>query len=143
MNFRYQALDPAGKAQAGLIEAENETAAKNEIKKRGLYLVSLKGTAVQEQETRRFLFSFGIRQRLPIQLARQLSSLLKGGVPLYQALTIINNQLEGENERAVVGYLSEQVRGGTALSQALKAYPGIFDNLFIIHSNFCILCNFL
>ena len=131
MNFRYHALDPGGKAQKGLIEAENEAIAKNEIKKRGLYLVSIKGTATREQGPRRFLFSFGLRQWLPIQLARQLSSLLKGGVPLFQALTIINNQLEGENERIVVGYLGEQVRGGTALSQALKAYPGIFDNLFI------------
>ncbi len=64
-------------------------------------------------------------------MARQLASLLKGGVPLFQALTIIANQLEGEREKEIVGYLRDEVKGGAPLSEALKAYPEIFDNLFV------------
>ena len=77
------------------------------------------------------LFSFGIKQKLPVQLARQLASLLKGGVPLFQALTIIANQLEGEREKQIVGHLCDEVKGGASFSDALKAYPEIFDNLFV------------
>ncbi len=116
--------------EQGRIEADGESTAKNEVKSRGLYLVSLKETAIQGKK-RSFFFSFGIKQRLPIQLARQLASLLKGGVPLFQALTIIANQLEGDREKEIVGYLRDEIKGGAPLSEALKAYPEIFDNLFV------------
>jgi general secretion pathway protein F len=131
MNYRYHAIDSAGKLQNGLIEADGEPTARSEIKGRGLYLISLKEATREGKTGRRILFSFGIRHKLPIQLARQLASLLKGGVPLFQALTIIGNQLEGEREKQIVSYLRDEVKGGSSLSDALKAYPGIFDNLFV------------
>ncbi len=130
MLFTYSALNKAGKVQNGTVEADAETSAKDEIKGKGLFLVSLK-TRGSKTESRRTLFSFGIKQKLPVQLARQLASLLKGGVPLFQALSIITNQLDSQAEREIVGYLRDQVRGGTSLSEALKAYPAIFDRLFI------------
>ena len=131
MNFKYSAINKAGKTQNGLIEADGESTAKTEIKSRGLYLVSLKEVTGGGGGRRKLLFSFGVKQRLPVMLARQLASLLKGGVPLFQALTIISNQLEGEREKAIVGYLRDEVKGGSSLSDALKAYPGVFDNLFV------------
>jgi general secretion pathway protein F len=130
MLFIYSALNKSGKVENGTVEADAEPNAKSEIKSRGLYLVSLRAREHRGQKTKT-LFSFGIKQKLPVQLARQLASLLKGGVPLFQALSIIANQLDAEKEREVVGYLRDQVRGGTALSEALKAYPGIFDRLFV------------
>ena len=131
MRYKYSALDKDGKSLRGYVEAEGEGPAKSEIKGKGLYLVSLKETGGNGEKKKRVLFSFGIRHRLPIQLARQLSSLLKGGVPLFQALAIITNQLDGEKEKEIVGYLRDQVKGGAALSEALKAYPRIFDELFV------------
>ena len=130
MNYRYHAIDKAGKAENGLLEADSEATAKNEIRNRGLWLVSLKESADQKKK-RALFFSFGIKQRLPIQVARQLGSLLRGGVPLFQALTIIANQLEGDREREVVRHLRDEVKGGSSLSEALKAYPELFDTLFI------------
>ena len=130
MLFRYSALNKAGKVQGGVIEADAETSARDEIKGKGLFLVSLK-TQENKTDRRRTLFSFGIKQKLPVQVARQLASLLKGGVPLFQALSIIANQLDSPAEREILGYVRDQVRGGAALSEALKAYPGIFDRLFV------------
>lgn len=130
MLFSYSALNNSGKVENGTIEADGEPGARSEIKDRGLFLVSLKAREHKSRGTRT-VFSFGIKQKLPVQLARQLASLLKGGVPLFQALSIITNQLEVEKEREVVGFLRDQVRGGSSLSEALKAYPGIFDRLFV------------
>lgn len=130
MIFKYCALNESGKLLNGIIEAEGEASVKTQLKNQKLYLVSFKTLAKEPGKRSRF-FSFGIRHKLPIQLARQLSALLKGGVPLFQALTIITNQLEGDKEREVVGYLRDEVRSGSSLSDALKAYPGIFDRLFV------------
>jgi general secretion pathway protein F len=131
MNFKYYAISSTGRSENGRIEAEGESTAKTEIKNRGLYLISLKEGDAKQGTSRRLIFSWGIRQRLPVLLARQLSSLLKGGVPLFQALTIIANQLEGDREKEIVSSLRDAVKGGSSLSEALKIYPGVFDSLFV------------
>ncbi len=132
MRFKYSALDNSGKTVNGFVDADGEIFARNEVKSKGLFLISLKEVIAKKNGNKvLFSFSFGIKQKLPIILARQLSSLLKGGVPLFQALTIITNQTEGHKEKEILSYLRDQVRGGTPLSIALKAYPDIFDELFI------------
>ena len=56
MNFKYYAIDSAGKPQNGLIEADGEPSARNEIKGKGLYLVSLKETVNQGKSGREYFF---------------------------------------------------------------------------------------
>jgi general secretion pathway protein F len=131
MKFKYSAIDSAGSVVSGHIETDGESTARSTIKNNGLFLVTLKETAVQESKRQSLFFSWGIRQRLPVQLARQLSTLLRGGVPLFQALTIIANQMTGQREREIVNSLRDSVRGGSSLSDALKVYPNVFDNLFV------------
>jgi general secretion pathway protein F len=131
MNFRYHAINNAGEPANGQIAAESEFAAKSLLRSRGLYPVSLKETTAAQNRRTSGLFSWGTKQRLPVQLSRQLSSLLKGGVPLFQALTIIGNQIEGQREKGIVESLRDAVKGGSSLSDALKTYPNIFDNLFV------------
>ena len=114
MNYKYYAVDKTGKLEHGRLEADAESTAKNEIKNRGLYLVSLKEEWRRPRaKKKRFLFSFGIKQRLPVQLARQLASLLRGGVPLFQALTIIDEparRRQGEGDSRLPARRSERRR---------------------------------
>jgi len=130
MKFKYSVLNNSGRSVSGYIKAESEGSARSELRRKGLYIVSLKEIS-SKKERKRHYFTMGTRSRLPIQLARQLSSLLKGGVPLFQALSIITNQLSAEKEIEIVGYLRDQVREGTSLSEALQAYPRVFDELFV------------
>jgi general secretion pathway protein F len=130
MRFKYNTLNTEGKKENGFLEADSEDAARGVIKNRGLFLISLKEIQIKS-DNKKNVFSFGMKQRLPIQLARQLASLLKGGVPLFQALTIITNQLDAGKEKEIVSYLRDQVRSGVPLSDALKTYPDIFDELFV------------
>ena len=72
MRFKYNALNNKGKEENGFIEADAEDTAKGLIKSRALFLVSLKEIQ-KKSDTRKKGFSFGMKQRLPIQLARQLA----------------------------------------------------------------------
>jgi general secretion pathway protein F len=130
MKYKYSALDQSGKTLSGYIQAEGVGNARTEIRRKGLYVVDIKEIA-NRTERKTKLFSLGIRHKLPMQLARQLSSLLRGGVPLFQALMIIANQMTAPKEKEVVSYLRDQVKEGAPLSEALKYYPKIFDELFV------------
>jgi general secretion pathway protein F len=131
MNFRYSAINSSGSVVNGHIEADGEPLARSAIRNNGLYLVSLKEHTIRGGNRSSLFLSWGVRQRLPVVLARQLASLLKGGVPLFQALTIVANQMVGQKEKEIVNSLKDSVKGGSSLSDALKAYPHVFDNLFI------------
>lgn len=130
MTYKYSALSNTGKSISGVVSADSETAARGEIKARGLYLVALKEVS-KDRGHKGNIFSPRLGNGLPIQLARQLSSLLKGGVPLFQALNIVANQFSGEKEKSIVRHLQAQVREGTPLSEALKGFPKMFDDLFV------------
>jgi general secretion pathway protein F len=131
MNFRYSAINSSGNVVNGHIEADGEPLARSVIRNNGLYLVSLKEHTLRGVSRSSLFLSWGVRQRLPVILARQLASMLKGGVPLFQALTIITNQMVGQKEKEIVNSLKDSVKGGSSLSDALKAYPNVFDNLFV------------
>lgn len=61
----------------------------------------------------------------------QLASLVKAGVPILRALTLISQQTENGALRTVVDDLKRQVKDGRALSESMRRYPAYFNNLFL------------
>ena len=62
---------------------------------------------------------------------RQLSTLLRAGVPLTRALETLRKQERQKAFRQVIDDLVHQVRGGNKLSDGLARYPSIFDGLYV------------
>ena len=61
----------------------------------------------------------------------QLASLIRAGVPVLQALSLISEQTQDRVFKNVVSDLRNQVRDGKMLSEAMARYPNIFNNLFL------------
>lgn len=78
-------------------------------------------------------FSKKVRIR-KIQLAvysRQMATLLKAGVPIVQALKVM---LKQEQQAALSRLISAQiidVEGGRSFSHSLRAYPEVFDTMYV------------
>ena len=67
---------------------------------------------------------------LPV-FTRQLSAMLGSGMPLVQCLMALEEQSEDVNFRPVVASIRMRVEGGAMYSEALSAYPSIFDGLYV------------
>ena len=61
----------------------------------------------------------------------QLASLVKASVPILRSLTLIAQQTENHSLRIVVDDLKQQVKDGKTLSEGMRRYPKIFNNLFL------------
>jgi len=61
----------------------------------------------------------------------QLASLVKASVPILRALSLIAQQTENKTLRAVVEDLKQQVKDGRMLSERMRRYPKLFNNLFL------------
>lgn len=61
----------------------------------------------------------------------QLASLVKARVPILRALSLIAQQTDNASLRVVVEDLKNQVKDGKTLSETMRHYPKLFNNLFL------------
>ena len=61
----------------------------------------------------------------------QFASLLRAGVPVLQALTLLAQQSGDKSWREVIASLEREIRSGKMLSEALRNYPQYFDVLYV------------
>jgi len=65
-----------------------------------------------------------------IFFAEHLSLLIKGGIPLSEAIETLESEAKSRVFRGSLAEISKKILEGQRLSKALQTYPGIFDNFF-------------
>ena len=60
----------------------------------------------------------------------QLATLSEAGIPIVKALTVLGGQMRPGPFKGVVQELTEDVAGGTPLSEAMTKHPQCFDELY-------------
>ena len=72
-----------------------------------------------------------IKTKVLTQFTRQLATLVNAGLPLMRGLEVLKRQMKDPQlNEALVG-ISENIASGGTFSEALTAYPKIFDNLYV------------
>src|SRR5258708_39241827 len=64
-------------------------------------------------------------------MPRQLATLLRAGIPLFESLNALIEQVENEALRRALTNVREQVREGISFAKALEAHPTIFPTLYV------------
>jgi len=129
-NFEYKALNRSGIFSKGVLEADNLKLAKENLKQQGLFLQEIKA---QKQLSKEKVF-FRLKKVKTKELAvftRLLSSLLKSGVPLVEALDSITKQTPNPYFKDTLSHLKNQVNEGKPFHLALKESPMIFDVIYV------------
>jgi type IV pilus assembly protein PilC len=61
---------------------------------------------------------------------QQLAALVRAGIPILQAISMLRKRAASARLRAVLGDVEDQIRGGAALSQAFASQGGIFPRIY-------------
>ena len=61
---------------------------------------------------------------------QQLSALIRAGIPILQAITMLRKRASSSRLRAVLTEVENEIRGGAALSAAFAAQGGIFPRIY-------------
>jgi len=61
---------------------------------------------------------------------RQMSTMMKAGVPLLQSFDIIAEGLDNPNMRKLVDTIKQDVAGGNSFAVSLRKHPQYFDDLY-------------
>lgn len=61
---------------------------------------------------------------------QQLAALSRAGIPILQAISMLRKRAASARLRAVLGDVEDQIRGGSALSQAFASQGNIFPRIY-------------
>src|SRR3990167_6868993 len=130
MEFKYLAKSPDGEEKKGTIEANDAHSAVTTLRKKGLIVISVDN---KEPAINRFLakFTSGINFSTLVVITRQLATMISTGLVLSEAIDILEEQQTNKVLKKALSEISQDVKGGLALAQALGKHPQIFPNLYV------------
>lgn len=86
---------------------------------------------MEREEERERARKLKVPSQILVIFVRQLSIMLRSGIPVTYALDTLSNQPESKVLSQVVARLSKMLGEGHKLSHAMGFYPGIFDQTFV------------
>lgn len=125
--FRYKAISQDGQICIGSVEAANESDLESRLSKMKLDLISSK----QGKKSSFSLTPKKVERRDLIVFCLHLGQLTSAGIPLLEGLTDLRDSMDNPYFKEVVANIIESIEGGKPLSEALAAYPKVFDTLFV------------
>lgn len=132
LDFSYTARDQAsGQVIKGNIQADSENAAADLLMQKDLVPVKI----VPASAGGLFginLSSFervGAKER--VIFTRQLSTLIKAGLPITQALATAVDQVTSEKFKDILQKVVASVEGGSSLADSFGQYPSVFNKTYV------------
>lgn len=134
--FEYRGiLIGTGKPVKGVRDAENPKALRGVLRKEGVLLTGATEEKVAKEKQKRSiqLFTFFDKPSTAeiAVMTRQLATLLRAGIPLFESLNALIEQVEKPSLRSALTNVREQVREGISFAKALESHPKIFPPLYV------------
>ncbi len=120
--FLWEGRDRGGKTVRGEMRAGGEAVVNSTLRRQGILV-----TRIQK---RRYRTGKKVTDKDITLFTRQLSTMLRAGVPLLQAFDIVAKGSANGSVAKLFTDINGDVETGTALSQAFRKYPLYFDSLF-------------
>ena len=129
--YEYTALDADGRERRGVQDGDSARQVRQLLREQSLLPVTV--TEISDLEPARVLrFSFGTRigaSELAL-LTRQLSTLVRSGIPLEEALLAVSQQSEKARVKSVVAGVRSRVLEGRTLAEGLGTFPRVFPEIY-------------
>ncbi len=131
-NFEYKALKSDGEEFEGKAEASDKLSLARDLKKSGYTLLSAKNLDEGAGLLERLNNLFGkIKIHEKIIFAKNLSAMIKAGLSLSRAMDIIGKQTTNAKFKKIAEGLSQEIKKGGNLSQAMAKFSDVFPPLFV------------
>jgi len=121
--FRYVAVGPDGAEVSETVEAPSEDVLRNELMLRNLEVKALK-------QKKKFGELELTPQRVPRQevmhFSRQMAAFVRSGIPITEALEIIEDGSANKRFRQMLARMREQINNGVPFSEALEEHASVF-----------------
>ena len=129
--FTYKAVNLDGEIIKGLVEDTDLDLAYNSVSSSGLYILNIRKSDIFTKFYINKIKARGIKTKHIIELANNLSVMLKAGIPLLTALSDISEIVENKNFARRMEDIKRMVELGSSFSAAISLHQDIFPEIFI------------
>lgn len=132
--FEYTAVDNAGRERKGVLEGDTARQVRQLLRDQSLLPVTVNEVAQQERQHRS---RSGLNLRRGVSasdlslLTRQLSTLVRSGLPLEEALQAVSEQTEKPRIKTIMLGVRAKVMEGHSLADGLGDFPTVFPEIYI------------
>ncbi len=128
--FAFRAMDVAGAATAGELEAESKAQVTEQLRQRGLIVldVSEKKAPFAIEDLFKRWQSVDVRELAVF--SRQFATLVASGMPMLRTLHTLEEQTQDEKIKVAVAGVRADVEAGSTLEQAMERHPEVFSRLY-------------
>ncbi len=130
MLFKYKATSPEGEVKLGTIDAASIEIAISALQARNLIIISL---VPLKEKGRGINLPFGksVKTKEIVLLSRQLSTLFESKVPILASFRLLANECENPALRRVLLEMTNDLQGGSSLSQSMSRQSEVFSAFFV------------
>ncbi len=119
--YRYQAYDASGRRSDGIIDADSVRAARQMLRERGLFPVTVDDVTRSRFGRKGFLRP-RVRESDLCLATRQWATLLESGLTMEQALSALAEQTENDSLRELLSGVRTEILAGHSLRAALDQF---------------------
>ena len=136
-SFIYTALDNTGYELKGFHESSDLLSASQELRERGLRILDVKEAKQKSEFLGEDSFGDWYASQRSVSTSglvfffKQMSFLLKAGVPVTDALSLIQYQVSSPRLKLIAKKMLNDVEAGSSLSKAMKKHGDIFSGMII------------
>jgi type IV pilus assembly protein PilC len=120
--FSWEGLDKNNKTLRGDLRAASETVVTTTLRRQGIRVIKVKRISLRG--------GGAVRERDVTFFTRQLSTMMKAGVPLLQSFDIVARSHSNPRFSRMLLDIKAQVEAGSSLSQAFRRHSMQFDGLY-------------
>jgi type IV pilus assembly protein PilC len=125
---------PAGEVVTRTVEAAGVNEARTRLELEGFRVFNVTPPKASGVTTLTRLGGRGAQAKVKasdfLLFNQQLAALVRAGIPILQAISMLRKRAASARLRAVLGDVEDQIRGGAALSQAFASQGGIFPRIY-------------
>ncbi|MDD5720887.1 MAG: type II secretion system F family protein [Candidatus Pacebacteria bacterium] len=133
MLFSYSAKSKTGEILESILDATDRYALARELRSRGYIPLSI--TEKKENFVNKFLALSGVFTKIKIGeqiiFTKNLSGMIKAGLSLSRALSVLKKQTKNPKLSRILTSLVNDIDSGETFSSALAKFPDVFSKLFV------------
>lgn len=130
--FAYRAYSPRGRLEERTTGGESAAAVQRELVDRGYRVVSVRPARNGWHWIyRQFPTFFRVKTADLIIFSRQLATFLRVGVPITDAIRLLQGASNSGAFRAALADICQDLESGEAFSTAIAHHPIVFDQLYV------------
>jgi len=129
--YIYRARNMTGRIVEGTINAADNNGVYQQLAEEHLVPVAIHLAAEKKTGLLARFFSARVKDEDLIVFSRQLSAMLKAGIPILQSFDILRDQTEKPIFKDVLTKVSRSLTGGSRMSEALAEFPRVFSPEYV------------